>query len=206
MDEHDWLAEQFEANRAHLRAVAHRMLGSLSEADDAVQESWLHLSRSDTSGVLNLGGWLTTVVARICLDMLRSRNSRREESLEASQPVEKVLNKLIRKEDDTAFSSLRNSTNWQERKLSSKKGMNTWPKDTQKEAHLASDGNGCRPHPRFLSSRFRFCPEAITNASQLTLQSRRKRNRRIPCHSFASPNKGSTHTFRLRRAFWYASV
>src|SRR6266581_5612921 len=113
MDEHDWLAEQFEANRAHLRAVAHRMLGSLSEADDAVQESWLHLSRSDTSGVLNLGGWLTTVVARICLDMLRSRNSRREESLEASQPVEKVLNKLIRKEDDTAFSSLRNSTNWQ---------------------------------------------------------------------------------------------
>src|SRR6266487_2894413 len=122
------------------------------------------------------------------------------------QPVEKVLNKLIRKEDDTAFSSLRNSTNWQERRLSSKKGMNTWPKDTQKEAHLASDGNGCRPHPRFLSSRFRFCPEAITNASQLTLQSRRKRNRRIPCHSFASPNKGSTHTFRLRRAFWYASV
>src|SRR6266699_393412 len=89
MDEHDWLAEQFEANRAHLRAVAHRMLGSLSEADDAVQESWLHLSRSDTSGVLNLGGWLTTVVARICLDMLRSRNSRREESLDASvsEPV-----------------------------------------------------------------------------------------------------------------------
>src|SRR6266700_1878220 len=86
MDEHDWLAEQFEANRAHLRAVAHRMLGSLSEADDAVQESWLHLSRSDTSGVLNLGGWLTTVVARICLDMLRSRNSRREEPLEASVP------------------------------------------------------------------------------------------------------------------------
>src|SRR6266516_3511885 len=89
MDEHDWLAEQFEANRAHLQAVAHRMLGSLSEADDAVQESWLHLSRSDTSGVLNLGGWLTTVVARICLEMLRSRNSRREESLDASvsEPV-----------------------------------------------------------------------------------------------------------------------
>jgi RNA polymerase sigma factor (sigma-70 family) len=87
MDEHEWLAEQFEANRSHLQAVAYRMLGSLSEADDAVQESWLHLSRSDTSGVENLGGWLTTVVARICLDMLRSRNSRREESLDASVPA-----------------------------------------------------------------------------------------------------------------------
>src|SRR6266700_8317558 len=86
MNDHDWLAEQFEANRSHLRAVAYRMLSTLSEADDAVQESWLHLSRSDTSGVLNLGGWLTTVVARICLDMLRSRNSRREEPLEASVP------------------------------------------------------------------------------------------------------------------------
>src|SRR5258706_9967195 len=86
MDEHEWLAEQFEANRTHLQAVAYRMLGSLSEADDAVQESWLHLSRSDTSDVKNLGGWLTTVVARICLDMLRSRSSRREESLEASAP------------------------------------------------------------------------------------------------------------------------
>src|SRR3954447_23795184 len=86
MDEHEWLAEQFEANRTHLRVVAYRMLGSLSEADDAVQESWFHLSRSDTSGVENLGGWLTTVVARICLDMLRSRNSRREESLDASVP------------------------------------------------------------------------------------------------------------------------
>ncbi len=86
MDEHQWLAEQFEANRTHLQAVAYRMLGSLSEADDAIQESWLHLSRSDTSGIKNLGGWLTTVVARICLDMLRSRNSRREESLEAFVP------------------------------------------------------------------------------------------------------------------------
>ena len=81
MDEHNWLAEQFEAKRTHLRAVAYRMLGSLSEAEDAVQEAWLHLSRSDTSGVQNLGGWLTTVVARVCLDMLRSRNSRREEPL-----------------------------------------------------------------------------------------------------------------------------
>ena len=85
-NEHDWLAKQFEAERPHLRAVAYRMLGHLTEAEDAVQESWLHLSRSDTSGVENLGGWLTTVVARICLDMLRSRNSRREEPLEASVP------------------------------------------------------------------------------------------------------------------------
>src|SRR5690242_2682798 len=86
MDERDWLAEQFEANRSHLRAVAYRMLGDITEAEDAVQESWLHLSRSGTSGVENLGGWLTTVVARICLDMLRSRKSRREESLEADTP------------------------------------------------------------------------------------------------------------------------
>jgi len=86
MNKHEWLAEQFEAYRTHLQAVAYRMLGSLSEADDAVQESWLRLSRSDTSGIENLGGWLTTVVARICLDMLRTRNARREESLEASAP------------------------------------------------------------------------------------------------------------------------
>src|SRR5436305_6023130 len=86
MDEHEWLAEQFEADRSHLRAVAYRMLGSLPEAEDAVQESWLHLSRSDTSGVQNLGGWLTTVVARICIDMLRARKTRREEPLDASVP------------------------------------------------------------------------------------------------------------------------
>jgi RNA polymerase sigma factor (sigma-70 family) len=86
MDEHEWLAERFEANRTHLRAVAYRMLGSLSEADDAVQESWLRLSRSGTSGVVNLGGWLTTVVARVCLDMLRSRKSRREEPLGMQVP------------------------------------------------------------------------------------------------------------------------
>ena len=82
MDEYDdWLAQRFEENRTHLRAVAYRMLGSLSEADDAVQETWLRLSRSDTSGVENLGGWLTTVVGRVCLDTLRSRRSRREEPL-----------------------------------------------------------------------------------------------------------------------------
>jgi RNA polymerase sigma factor (sigma-70 family) len=86
MEHHDLLADQFEANRAHLRSVAYRMLGSISEAEDAVQESWLRLSRSDTSGVDNLGGWLTTVVARVCLDMLRSRKSRREEPETAHVP------------------------------------------------------------------------------------------------------------------------
>lgn len=86
MDEQDWLARQFEANRGHLRAVAYRMLGSQSEADDAVQEAWLRLSRSDVAEVENLGGWLTTVVARVALDTLRSRKSRREESLGAHSP------------------------------------------------------------------------------------------------------------------------
>src|SRR5439155_64107 len=81
MDEREWLAERFEANRTHLRAVAYRMLGSVSEADDAVQEAWLRLSRSDTGEVENLRAWLTTVVARVCLDMMRSRRSRREEPL-----------------------------------------------------------------------------------------------------------------------------
>ena len=82
MNGQEWLAEQFEANRGHLRAVAYRMLGSVNEADDAVQETWLRLSRSDTREVENLSGWLTTVVARVCLDLLRSRKSRREESLD----------------------------------------------------------------------------------------------------------------------------
>jgi RNA polymerase sigma factor (sigma-70 family) len=81
MDEKNFLAEKFETNRAHLRAVAYRMLGSAGEVDDAVQETWLRLSRSDTSAVENLGGWLTTVVARVCLDMLRARKSRREEPI-----------------------------------------------------------------------------------------------------------------------------
>jgi RNA polymerase sigma-70 factor (ECF subfamily) len=82
MNGQEWLAEQFEANRGHLRAVAYRMLGSVNEADDAVQETWLRLSRADTQDVENLTGWLTTVVARVCLDLLRSRKSRREESLD----------------------------------------------------------------------------------------------------------------------------
>jgi RNA polymerase sigma-70 factor, ECF subfamily len=79
MEGNDWLAERFEAQRPRLRAVAYRMLGSLSEADDAVQESWLRLSRADTSDVENLNAWLTTVVARVCLNLLRARDTRREE-------------------------------------------------------------------------------------------------------------------------------
>jgi RNA polymerase sigma factor (sigma-70 family) len=86
MGDQDRLAERFETHRSHLRAVAYRMLGSLSEAEDAVQEAWLRLSRSDTSGVENLGGWLTRVVARVCLDMLRTRRSRREEPLGLQLP------------------------------------------------------------------------------------------------------------------------
>jgi RNA polymerase sigma-70 factor (ECF subfamily) len=81
MVEQDWLAKRFEENRSHLRAVAFRMLGSLSDADDAVQEAWLRLSRSNAGDIDNLSGWLTTVVARICLDILRTRSSRREEVL-----------------------------------------------------------------------------------------------------------------------------
>ena len=86
MDDYDWLAARFEENRRRLRGVAYRMLSSLDEAEDAVQEAWLRLGRSDTSGVQNLGGWLTTVVARVCLDMLRTRKSRREEPLGAHPP------------------------------------------------------------------------------------------------------------------------
>ncbi|WP_330249382.1 sigma-70 family RNA polymerase sigma factor [Nocardia sp. NBC_00565] len=86
MDEHDFLAGRFVAHRAHLIAVAYRMLGSLSEAEDAVQEAWLRLSRVDTAEIDNLGGWLTTTVGRVCLDMLRSRKMRREEVFEAHLP------------------------------------------------------------------------------------------------------------------------
>ncbi len=86
MDEHEWLAERFEANRGRLRAVAYRMLGSLSEADDAVQEAWLRMNRSDSSTIENLNAWLTTVVGRICLNMLESRRSRREEPLAGHLP------------------------------------------------------------------------------------------------------------------------
>ena len=86
MDEREWLAERFEEHRSRLRAVAYRMLGSLSEADDAVQEAWLRLSRSDSEAIDNLSGWLTTVVARVSLNMLRSRSTRREQPLDVHVP------------------------------------------------------------------------------------------------------------------------
>jgi RNA polymerase sigma factor (sigma-70 family) len=97
VDDSDWLAARFEEHRGHLRAVAYRMLGSVTEADDAVQESWIRLSRSDTAEVRNLGGWLTTVTARVCLDMLRSRTSRREEPFGPYIP-----DPVLSREDDTA--------------------------------------------------------------------------------------------------------
>src|SRR5579862_2647642 len=92
MSDQEWLAERFAESRAHLRAVAYRMLGSATEAEDAVQDAWLKLSRSDTRAVENLTGWLTTVVARVCLDMLRQRRARREEPLTATadQPDDHV--------------------------------------------------------------------------------------------------------------------
>src|SRR5215471_8625758 len=86
MDDRDWLAHRFEEHRTRLRAVAYRMLGSLSEADDAVQEAWLRLSRSDAASIENLGGWLTTVVGRLCLNMLRSRGTRREDPINPHMP------------------------------------------------------------------------------------------------------------------------
>jgi RNA polymerase sigma factor (sigma-70 family) len=95
MDETDWVTERFEEHRAHLRAVAYRMLGSLSEAEDAVQETWLRLNRADTSDVENLGGWLTTVVSRVCLNRLRSRSTRREEPLDVYVP-----DPIVRREDE----------------------------------------------------------------------------------------------------------
>lgn len=96
MDEQKFLAEQFDANRNHLRAVAYRMLGSLSEAEDAVQEAWLKLARADTSEVQNLAGWLTTVVARVCLDALRTRKAMREESFDdqVSEPPMSRANEI----------------------------------------------------------------------------------------------------------------
>src|SRR6185312_1347536 len=86
MTDRIWLTERFEKKRRHLRAVAYRMLGSLSEADDAVQEAWLRLSRSESSAIENLDGWLTTVIGRVCLDILRSRKSRREDPLDTQVP------------------------------------------------------------------------------------------------------------------------
>src|SRR4051812_47122148 len=97
MNDNAFLAERFEEHRSQLEGVAYRMLGSLSEADDAVQEAWLRLSRSDTSDVENLGGWLTTVVGRVCLDMLRSRKARREDPLEAPH----VPDPIVSREDES---------------------------------------------------------------------------------------------------------
>ena len=110
MSDPNWLAGQFEENRGHLRGVAYRMLGSLSEADDAVQECWLRLSRSDADSVENLRGWLTTVVGRICLDMLRSRKSRREEVLETTAPEPAA--KPIRAADPEAEAMLADSVGY----------------------------------------------------------------------------------------------
>ncbi|MGW3242385.1 sigma-70 family RNA polymerase sigma factor [Streptomyces sp. NPDC001070] len=93
MDDKEFLAERFEENRAHLRAVAYRMLGSLTEADDAVQEAWLRLNRTGADGIQNLGGWLTTVVGRVCLDMLRSRTSRGEASLDDVRVPDPVVSR-----------------------------------------------------------------------------------------------------------------
>src|SRR5919197_993115 len=92
MSDNEFLTTQFEEHRTHLRAVAYRMLGSISEADDAVQEAWLRLNRSDTDEIENLGGWLTTVVARVCLNILRARNTRREQPLDVHVPDPVVSN------------------------------------------------------------------------------------------------------------------
>src|SRR3984885_5756856 len=86
MDDKEWLAKRFQEQRGHLRAVAYRMLGSLAEADDAVQDAWVRVSRAETSDIENFGGWLMRSVARVCLNMLRTRNVRREESLEVQLP------------------------------------------------------------------------------------------------------------------------
>ena len=93
MNEQDWLAERFEEHRTHLRAVAYRMLGSVSEADDAVQEAWLRLSRSETDEIENLGGWLTTVVGRVCLNMLRSRRTRAEQPLDEVHVPDPIISR-----------------------------------------------------------------------------------------------------------------
>src|ERR671922_1712385 len=94
MDDVEFLAGRFEEHRSRLRAVAHRMLGSVSEADDAVQEAWLRLSRSDADDIENLGGWLTTVVGRVALNMLRSRNTRSEEPLDAVHVPEPIVDRV----------------------------------------------------------------------------------------------------------------
>lgn len=103
VNERDWLAHEFEEHRSHLRSVAYRMLGSLSEADDAVQDTWERVSRAGTGDVENLGGWLTTIVARVCLNMLRSRKTRREDSLEVRLPDPVVSPLGAEPEDETVL-------------------------------------------------------------------------------------------------------
>ena len=102
MEENQWLADRFEEHRSHLRAVAYRMLGSLSEADDAVQETWLRVSRAGAGEVENLGGWLTTIVGRVCLNVLRSRSARREELLDGHLPDPVVSVERTRQPEDEA--------------------------------------------------------------------------------------------------------
>jgi RNA polymerase sigma factor (sigma-70 family) len=103
MNERDWLADRFEEHRGHLRSVAYRMLGSLSEADDAVQDAWLRASRADSAEIANLGGWLTTIVARVCLNRLRSRNRRAEESLDTLVPDPLVADPRALQPEDEAL-------------------------------------------------------------------------------------------------------
>jgi RNA polymerase sigma factor (sigma-70 family) len=103
MDENEWLADRFEEHRGHLRAVAYRMLGSLSEADDAVQDTWLRFSQAGAREVESLGGWLTTIVARVCLNMLRSRNTRREESHGAHIPDPVIIPEKALQPDEEAL-------------------------------------------------------------------------------------------------------
>jgi RNA polymerase sigma factor (sigma-70 family) len=102
MTENEWLVDRFEEHRPHLRAVAYRMLGSVSEADDAVQDAWLRVSRADASEVDNLGGWLTTVVARVCLNMLRARKTRREQPLDTQLPDPVISPYRMPQPDDQA--------------------------------------------------------------------------------------------------------
>jgi RNA polymerase sigma-70 factor, ECF subfamily len=103
MDDKEWLADRFEEHRPHLRAVAYRMLGSLAEADDAVQNTWLRISGADTSEVINLGGWLTTITARVCLNMLRTRNIRREESFDGHIPDPLISPEEVPQPEDEAI-------------------------------------------------------------------------------------------------------
>src|SRR5215469_9561628 len=102
MDGNEWLAGHFERHRPRLRAVAYRMLGSLTEADDAVQDAWLRLSRAGAEDVENLGGWLTTIVARVCLNMLRSRNHRREEPLAVHLPDPVISSEAVTQPEEQA--------------------------------------------------------------------------------------------------------